>query len=114
MKTAHQLLMEWAKSKGFKTPNDAMTGMAKDSFWTDIMELFGDYERQSKWIPVTERLPEIATEVNVLTKAGRVTSLCRLIPYEGAPEWYWDNAYGGKNWHIAAEVTHWQPLPEKP
>lgn len=66
------------------------------------------------WISVKDRLPDIGTEVNVYTSDGRVTSLCRLCRYEEDTTFYWDNAYGGKNWHDQFVVTHWQPLPKPP
>lgn len=68
--------------------------------------------KASKWISVEERLPEIGVEVNVVTEDKRVTSLCRLCRYEGDEKYYWDNAYGGKNWHDQFVVKYWQPLPD--
>ena len=55
----------------------------------------------SKWIPVTERLPEDNVQVLACTKHGKpFTAHC---------------AYGGK-WKVSGSVTvtHWMPLPEPP
>ena len=69
--------------------------------------------RPTEWINVKDRLPEIGEEVIVYTPNGwsDVTALCRLIRYEGATEFYWDNHYGGSNFHLQEAVTHWMPLP---
>ncbi len=66
------------------------------------------------WISTKDELPEIGSEVNVYTRQGKVTSLCRLIRHEGATTYYWDNHYGGSNVHVQDEITHWKPLPEPP
>jgi len=82
----------------------------------DITALLAERE----WISVKDRLPEIGEEVLCYCphkiEAGRnpVTALVRLIPYEGAREYYWDNYYGGNNTHVMKAVTHWQPLPPPP
>lgn len=69
------------------------------------------------WIRVEERLPEIGEEVIVYCPGSErkpVTALSRLIRYEGATNFYWDNYYGGSFTHIQEAVTHWQPLPNAP
>lgn len=69
------------------------------------------------WIKITgpDSLPEIGTEVNVYVPSlNQVTSLCRLIRYEGALEYYWNNIYGGCNIHVQNAVSHWKPLPNWP
>jgi hypothetical protein len=72
------------------------------------------------WISVTEALPQIGTEVIVFIpekiEMGRnpVTALVRLIRYEGATGYYWDNNYGTGNTHVQDAVTMWQPMPDAP
>lgn len=69
-----------------------------------------------EWISVDDRLPEIGDEVIVYTPNSRtkVTALCRLIRYEEDAEFFWDNFYGGTNFHLKESVTHWMPLPAPP
>ena len=55
----------------------------------------------SKWIPVTERLPEYGQQVIVYT--GNILSPM-VLPYI-----FWD-----KDYDAFAHVTHWMPLPEPP
>jgi hypothetical protein len=71
---------------------------------------------KGEWISVKNGLPPIGQEVIVATPRGsrKVTALVRLIPHEGARDFYWDNAYGGKFTHVQDSVTHWMPLPEAP
>lgn len=62
-------------------------------------------EPESRWIPVTERLPERFVYVLVMTDFGEA-AVARL---KGNGRWYigWDNdQYAG--------ITHWMPLPEPP
>ena len=56
-----------------------------------------------KWIPVTERLPEICEEVLVCTTRGNVMT-CH---YEKDLFIQYDS------W-VTPDVTHWMPLPEPP
>jgi hypothetical protein len=72
-----------------------------------------------EWINVKDQLPEIGREVIVFSPnsndgTGRVTALTRLIRYEEATQFYWDNSYGGSNIYIQSAITHWMPLPEPP
>ena len=77
-----------------------------------------------KWIPVTERLPEIIkTEHawhNVYRKSGRVLCAClqadgKRMTKEGYMQFFNDNLQ--PDWIIPGTihaVTHWMPLPEPP
>ena len=77
-----------------------------------------------KWIPVSERLPEIASEHkhgrSKYTKSIRV--LCVCVQKEGktmVKEGYYErwNEYPEVWWKIPGtidSVTHWMPLPEPP
>lgn len=57
----------------------------------------------SKWIPVTERLPEETTDVLTYRKGGiLVESLCNGIWGDDDEEF------------VLFQVTHWMPLPEPP
>lgn len=77
-----------------------------------------------KWIPVTERLPEVATRHktyrNTFTKSVRVLCVCvqkdgKTMVKEGYCE-FWDD-YPEPYWKIPGtidSVTHWMPLPSPP
>ena len=78
-------------------------------------------KKEPKWIPVTERLPEIGTYII----AGRMKYY-----YEKAYTNFVDVAYFGPRWNDTDyswqtfndwfegqqefEITHWMPLPEPP
>lgn len=79
---------------------------------------------QPRWIPVTERLPEVVktkrVHRNVYRESGRVLCAClqadgkRLVK-EGYMFFFNDNPQ--PKWAIPGtihSVTHWQPLPEPP
>jgi hypothetical protein len=57
----------------------------------------------SKWIPVTERLPEIRKWVLIYTEIGRTL----------VAAWYGDG-WGTTSFVALNNVTHWMPLPETP
>ncbi|HDY6990987.1 TPA: DUF551 domain-containing protein [Klebsiella pneumoniae] len=61
----------------------------------------------SKWIPVSERMPDENAEQQVLAcfKGGDIST---LYYFEGR----WDDAYGIVP--IRQDVTHWMPLPAAP
>lgn len=67
------------------------------------------YEKKRRWIPVSERLPEIFT--HVLVQIPGESPFATV--HEG-----WRNPYGG--WNADGftrefdEVTHWMPLPKAP
>lgn len=61
-----------------------------------------------KWIPVTERLPEMHTKVLCCgIRGGRF--IAELSTW-GNGNLYWDK----RNGKGCPEVTHWMPLPEPP
>ena len=84
----------------------------------------GFEDGKPKWIPVTERLPEIIkTErawKNGHRKSGRVLCAClqadgKRMVKEGFMEFF--NDYPEPSWKIPGtihSVTHWMPLPEAP
>lgn len=80
-----------------------------------------DVEPKQKWIPVTERLPEVDKEVLVFAvgKSNDFSSVIaitdrmifRLFPSsEGVETWRSPWQYFMTNY----EITHWMPLPEPP
>lgn len=55
----------------------------------------------SRWIPVTERLPEKYTRVLVYSKRIRLGRNIDFMNEDG-------------DWHTIPEVSYWMPLPEPP
>ena len=89
----------------------------------DFSDILLDAAREldsRRWIPVTERLPDIeksphgSVECIVACSTGLVTAM-RYTENRNAktekgrrPRWEW-------NWRVATwEVTHWMPLPAPP
>lgn len=83
-----------------------------------------DFADKPRWIPVTERLPEVEKtrreHRNVYRESGRVLCAClqadgkRLVK-EGYMFFFNDNPQ--PKWAIPGtihSVTHWMPLPEPP
>ena len=58
-----------------------------------------------KWIPVTERLPEVKQPVLAWTKYGGYHEAALWTGKKWLINWDFDEIYG---------VTHWMPLPEAP
>jgi len=92
-----------------------------------------DLKQESKWIPVTERLPENGFPVNIVWLNHQPESYYSIVkdkPFvatgiyrNGA--WYWWstttedylNEYGECEWDKvdpSIEITYWMPLPEIP
>ena len=98
-----------------------MLTMYQDELIPGFRKQIEDLEAKSKWIPVTERLPEelpkdscawserVRPSVDVLVKIKGLKQLCTA--------WY---SYSYKEWtdvheeHSFTNVTHWMPLPEPP
>ena len=64
-------------------------------------------ETATKWIPVTERLPEDSRDVILCTRSRIVgVGFCDKNTRN------WNQHYSGGG--ICVDVTHWMPLPEAP
>jgi len=65
-------------------------------------------KEDSRWIPVSERLPENIATVWILLYAKATESLCPSMGFYGENEngWGWEILGGG----LLTEVTHWKPI----
>ena len=68
---------------------------------------------KQKWIPVTERLPEVNKYVLGCFKNGSMTAVCFFEIDENITFW---RACTDEGWEADcdSEPTHWMPLPEPP
>ena len=75
----------------------------------NALEMAIDALKRSKWIPCTERLPEVGQKV-VVCELGDIVSVCRLMESaEGGLFWKDDNC----RWGVYEKYTEWIPLPER-
>lgn len=65
----------------------------------------------SKWIPVTERLPEKDADV-LCCRGNHIGALRDVYTYKGDGKW--EDSYGFWNYTDIEGITHWMPLPEPP
>lgn len=68
--------------------------------------------QETKWIPVTERLPEVGEHNLVLVYKGNGLvdiAFLKLVTTKGKPWWF------NYNWFQESQsITHWQTLPSPP
>jgi len=78
----------------------------------------GRDENTAGWISVKERLPEIGRRVLVAWTNSdgerKVGERVRLIPYDGAREFFWTYWHSRDGMLLPEAVTEWQPLPPPP
>lgn len=74
--------------------------------YEEVSELAIDLLERTRWIPVSERLPEIETEVIVFS--GLLMWIAFLTK-----EKVWE-IVGHDETYDQSLVTHWMPLPEPP
>ena len=92
--------------KADKEDHESLTQDVHYAFMVDY--LIANGVTVQKWIPVTERLPEMHTKVLCCgIRGGRF--IAELSTW-GKGCLYWDK----RNGKGCPEVTHWMPLPEPP
>jgi hypothetical protein len=89
---------------------DCVVGQTRCKFYTKPCDVVrqecevlykAGYRKQSEWISVEDRLPEIEGKYLVFTNKGGYIFACY---------YYKTNSFGFEHW----DVTHWMPLPEAP
>jgi hypothetical protein len=94
----------WWESEGQKKFGETPT-LAAGAGWLARAEAVRS-ETVCRWIPVSERLPEIGKNLLVFRRDGEVFIDVRMCePNDRHSHWSYANSDG---------VTHWMPLPEKP
>ena len=73
----------------------------------DQMPTVTDTNVGSKWIPVTERLPEKGEVVLACGKRHATSGMFQGASRNNPKLWHWKS-------NTLKEVTHWMPLPEPP
>lgn len=87
---------------------DRVEDQSADRIMRQAAERLRELDQEQKWIPVTERLPEMHTKVLCCgIRGGRF--IAELSTW-GNGNLYWDK----RNGKGCPEVTHWMPLPEPP
>lgn len=63
-------------------------------------------QERTRWIPVTERLPEegVPVLINYIGTDGEVYAGC----------FWWEGSLADCEEDVAVPITHWMPLPEPP
>ena len=93
--------------------NSNISAVCKTSNETLADHLLSNGVTVQRWIPVTERLPDVGVDVLVVKDNGdknmAVWRLYRTIP-NGQPHWE-DEVGDGL---LLKAATHWMPLPEPP
>lgn len=63
---------------------------------------------QTRWIPVTDRMPETGVEVLAYSESVGL-QVAHTVAARGVLAWYW-----GTSGVLGIDATHWLPLPEPP
>ena len=102
---------EWAKD--FRSFVNELQ-MPRDDY-KGIMEYIDDaiaMMKEQKWIPVTERLPEVRHAV--LCYSPHHKNIWALSLHEDGEWYYWIPMYEKYNPDFEGPITHWMTLPEPP
>lgn len=80
---------------------------------------YRDAMEKQKWIPVTERLPEIWEPVlvkylNYNDGSAHPTYVDTAVLLDGNVWYWWEGDIGDCDNEVKCTITHWMPLPEPP
>lgn len=104
MPTCISLGIEGCEACQYGHIEDCYTAALVDYLLTNGVTFDEDINVPTKWIPVTERLPEECKDVLVYRITG-----CEVDSCVSHPKAYW--SYDPVSQY---PVTHWMPLPEPP
>ncbi len=90
--------------------------------WDDAAGLRKEIKRlqdAARWIPVTERLPEVFVPVlvkylNYNDGSASPTNVDTAVLLEGDVWYWWEGDLADCDNEVKCTVTHWMPLPEPP
>lgn len=101
---AQELCEAWGMqdNNGYSVKDTFKTGFTQGARWQ---------AKQSPWISVEDRLPDVGVKVFTKTKNGNYILTSMYIPADckgnvlGPKEWRGSGAFKGS-------ITHWMPIPE--
>lgn len=79
-----------------------------NAFWQEAAKMA--HENEPKWIPITERLPELGVSVLTYCPAILYIEIQSLEKHVG--NLHWENQHG--DWQDLEAVDLWMPLPQPP
>lgn len=90
--------------------NEIMTVVMRNRNMLGVAEtLYNIGYRRQEWISVDERLPEVDTNVLVITTSGSFkVARCNIYHNKMLVLWATNDGWG------ETAITHWMPLPEAP
>lgn len=94
---------------------DHSSGMDSKRFERAVDEAIKAVKAESKWIPVTERLPKssgvyiVTREFNDGFECADLTDACY---FDGTNTWHNDNRINHGREYVGKKIKAWMPLPE--
>lgn len=89
-----------------KLHNEAADAIERlDAIAQTYVETVHEIEDKRKWIPVTERLPDVGKDVLCFCRAN----IYFVLGWDGN---HWHD--GADRYYMSGFVSHWMPLPQPP